>query len=239
MSHAQSPSSLLPERRRPLLAICLIGLAVFLTFTVLVATEWGPLMRTDRALADTFYQAMFPREGLSFTVEMWTEAFGTWAMRVLSVLVALWLVLRRLWTLAAWALATMFLANLGGLVGKEGIDRPRPEFAEPIATGTGASFPSGHALLAVAGMAILLFAVLPLLSGTGARRCAWITAGVIAVSTAASRPLLGVHWMSDVLAGMALGLAVVAASLLLWSFLPPTLRQWDRTAPTVQAGVPA
>jgi membrane-associated phospholipid phosphatase len=239
MSPPQSPSSPLPERRRPLLVVGLIALAVFLAFTTLVATEWGPLMRADRALAEAFYRGMFPREGLSTTVNLWTEAFGTWAMRILAVLVALWLVVRRQWTLAAWALATMFLANLGGLVGKEGIDRPRPEFSDPIATGVGASFPSGHALLAVAGMAILLFAMLPLLSGDGVRRFAWIAAGGIALSTAASRPLLGVHWMSDVLAGMALGVAVVAASLVLWSFMPAALRRWDRTTPSAAAGASA
>ena len=88
---------------------------------------------------------------------------------------------------------------------KELLDRVRPEF-NPIAETLGPSFPSGHSGLAAAfyaGAALVL-----------ARRCSPRTrallaggAVAIAVAVACSRVLLGVHWMSDVMAGLALGWA--------------------------------
>lgn len=80
-------------------------------------------------------------------------------------------------------------------------DRPRPT----AGSGLDPSFPSGHTayVTAVLGiMAILL-----------AERGRWRLAGGAAIVVAAmgpSRVLLGVHWLSDVMAGYAIGLAWLA-----------------------------
>ncbi|ASU85702.1 hypothetical protein CDO52_25440 [Nocardiopsis gilva YIM 90087] len=196
----------------------------------LVAGQWAPLMSFDQSLAQSLHDAIAPSPGLAHGLELWTDAFGTWAMRIVSLLAAAWLLIRRQVSTAVWAGATVFLANLFGLILKLTVDRPRPEFADPISVAVGPSFPSGHALMAVTGMGILLFAVLPLLRGAW-RSIAWVVAIVIALSTALSRPLLGVHWGTDIIAGMSLGLFTVALTLLLWTFLPPIARRWDRPSP--------
>ena len=91
-------------------------------------------------------------------------------------------------------------------------DRVRPEL-NPIAETLGPSFPSGHSSWAAA-----FFACAALLLGRGRSRRVRITlAGVgagCAVAIAATRVLLGVHWLSDVLAGLALGWAWFAAATL-------------------------
>jgi membrane-associated phospholipid phosphatase len=85
------------------------------------------------------------------------------------------------------------------------LDRPRPT-ANPIANMLGPSFPSGHTTAAAA-----CFAAFALVLGRGrTRNVQSILAGaamVVAVAVAASRVLLGVHWLSDVLGGLALGWA--------------------------------
>jgi membrane-associated phospholipid phosphatase len=86
---------------------------------------------------------------------------------------------------------------------KELIDRVRPEL-NPIADTLGPSFPSGHSSYSAA-----FFAAAVLLLGRGRGRTARaILAGLgagIAVAIAGTRVLLDVHWLSDVVAGLALG----------------------------------
>jgi membrane-associated phospholipid phosphatase len=92
---------------------------------------------------------------------------------------------------------------------KQLVDRARPAL-EPIAATLGPSFPSGHTSTAAAS-----WAAFALVAGRWWGRRAWpALAGVavgIAVGVAASRVLLDVHWLSDVLAGLALGWAWFAA----------------------------
>jgi undecaprenyl-diphosphatase len=83
------------------------------------------------------------------------------------------------------------------------LDRVRPT-ANPIAHTLGPSFPSGHTTGAAA-----CFAAFALVLGRGrSRNVQSVLAGAavfIAIAVAASRVLLGVHWLSDVIGGLALG----------------------------------
>ena len=88
---------------------------------------------------------------------------------------------------------------------KELLDRVRPEF-NPVAETLGPSFPSGHSASAAAFYA----AVAVVLSRRRSPTTRAMFAGgavAIAVGVACSRVLLGVHWMSDVAAGLAFGWA--------------------------------
>ncbi len=83
------------------------------------------------------------------------------------------------------------------------VDRVRPT-ANPIAHTLGPSFPSGHTTGAAA-----CFAAFALIIGRGhTRNIQTALAGAavfIACAVAASRVLLGVHWLTDVIGGLALG----------------------------------
>jgi membrane-associated phospholipid phosphatase len=88
-------------------------------------------------------------------------------------------------------------------------DRVRPTI-DPIAETLGPSFPSGHSSWSAA-----FFAAAALVLSRGRPRHVRILlaglAAALAVAVAASRVLLGVHWLTDVLAGLALGWAWFAA----------------------------
>lgn len=103
------------------------------------------------------------------------------------------------------ALLLLTCLPLTGFVttGAKGLaNRPRPLTALVFAPST--SFPSGHALGAMAGVLALLAVALPLLS-TWLRRIAVVLAALSVLLVGTARVALNVHNPSDVLAGWALG----------------------------------
>jgi membrane-associated phospholipid phosphatase len=132
---------------------------------------------------------------------------GDWpAVPVIGVAVVLF----ELWRRPSWFLAPFVLVVALGdtfvtTVIKEAVHRARPTL-NPIAATLGPSFPSGHSSTAAAFYAAL---ALILSRGRPARARALLVgaAAGIAVAVAASRVLLDVHWVSDVIAGLCLGWA--------------------------------
>jgi undecaprenyl-diphosphatase len=118
---------------------------------------------------------------------------------------------------------------------KELVDRARPTL-DPNAQTQGPSFPSGHSSTAAA-----FWAAAALVAGrwAGARGQAVLVglAVAIAVGVAASRVLLDVHWLTDVLGGLALGWAWFAACAL--AFGGRLLRFGAGTEAAVRAATPA
>ena len=92
---------------------------------------------------------------------------------------------------------------------KVAVGRERSDIARLVGA-TGFSFPSGHTAASAAVYAAIALAV-----GRGRnRRTKAIPAGVaggITVAVATSRVLLRVHWLTDVIAGVALGRACFAS----------------------------
>lgn len=135
-----------------------------------------------------------------------------WTLTALCILVALVLLWRREWRLAAaWVIA---LAG-GGLLNralKELFQRSRPLHEHGWASAGGWSFPSGHssgALVAYGMLAWLLMRYTP--------RPLHLPLALAAIATALlvgySRIVLQVHWFSDVLAGFMLGSAWLAVCI--------------------------
>ena len=88
---------------------------------------------------------------------------------------------------------------------KAGVARARPAI-DPLTSFAGSSFPSGH----TAAAAACYSAVALVMSRGRAPRTRAVLAGIaagIAVAVGMSRMLLGVHWLTDVIAGLAVGWA--------------------------------
>jgi membrane-associated phospholipid phosphatase len=87
--------------------------------------------------------------------------------------------------------------------------RDRPFFTDPLATLSTYSFPSGHATVSIAVYGALTLVLLRRLRGPARVVC--LAAAVLLVSLIGfSRMYLGVHFLSDVLAGYSVGLAWLA-----------------------------
>ena len=95
------------------------------------------------------------------------------------------------------------------------VGRSRPDVAEPLDTAFGNSFPSGHSLGSLVCWGALLVVFLPFVP-LEHRRKTVIGTGVLVVAVGASRLVLGVHFLSDVLGGYVLGGAWLAGSVALF-----------------------
>ena len=92
----------------------------------------------------------------------------------------------------------------GGMLGfvlKLVMARARPSFDTPTATAPGFSFPSGHAFVSAFAVLVFLLVILPALPRTPARVAAWVVGGLIVFIAGFDRVALGVHYVTDVLAG--------------------------------------
>jgi len=103
-------------------------------------------------------------------------------------------------------LATVFIGvTLLVNVTKVVVDRARPDIRR-LTGFSGSSFPSGHAATAAATLAAIALVIGLGCSPRTKAAVAGAAAG-LAAAVASTRVLLGVHWLTDVMAGLALGWA--------------------------------
>jgi undecaprenyl-diphosphatase len=193
------------------LAAFLLGVP-FLILLLVVQQAWSPLLRLDRAVATDLHVAAVHSHALVSALQWVSAVFSPAVFRIAASLLAVWLFARRRPRLASWVLVTTWGAALLGVLLKDAVRRARPSFVDAVATAPGRSFPSGHALGSVVGCGVLLLVLLPMLGRT-ARRLAWLAAGLVVLAVGFSRVALGVHDLSDVLAGWVLGLGWLAATV--------------------------
>lgn len=193
---------------------CLAAFLVAVPFTALLAlvdTHWKPLKDLDEDTTKALNHFVLDHRVLVRPLQATSYIFHAWVFRLIVIALFAWLVYRGARRLAAWAAATITAGGLIGLVLKVVVDRPRPDLEAPIAHAPGGSFPSGHAMTATVGAAVIVMVLLPVLRGAW-RAAAWTAAVLVTLASGICRIALGVHFVSDVLAGWVLGAAVVAAT---------------------------
>ncbi|WP_433246913.1 phosphatase PAP2 family protein [Streptosporangium sp. CA-135522] len=184
----------------------------FILLLVFVMSSFAPLNDFDEGVAGRLHAYALANPGYPHFLTVATEVFGPTTWRVLVVAAAIWFWWRGARRLAVWAVLTITASGLLNLAVKEIVHRARPALPDPVSWAPGASFPSGHAMAAATGTCVLVLMLLPYLRGWPARIVAWSVAAVIALFVAYTRVALGVHWFSDVVAGIALGVVVVAGT---------------------------
>ncbi|WCN81267.1 phosphatase PAP2 family protein [Micromonospora sp. LH3U1] len=187
-------------------------LVPFALLALLVLGAWAPLHRLDTAVTDALHGYALDHPAWVTLMRIWTEVFAPMPLRVVVLLLVIWLLRRGARRLALWATTTMVVGGLFGPLLKLLVGRDRPELLEPVARAAGYSFPSGHALNATLAAGVLLLVLLPYAERGAARAALWVAAVLLTVVTGLSRVALGVHFVSDVLGGCLLGVAVVAAT---------------------------
>ncbi len=185
-----------------LMAILAVAGFVLVAYTVIVNGDPGPTPGDVTAME----VAERLRTGWLVDVAKVVTALGSAAVALpLAVVCAAALAARRRWAEVGVLVVGAGLIVLGVHELKAAVDRPRPGVG--LVGVSGSSFPSAHAAYATFYVWLAVTIVMRLRPGM-ARGAAVIAAGIVITALIGlSRVYLGVHYMSDVSAGWALGIA--------------------------------
>jgi undecaprenyl-diphosphatase len=178
--------------------------------------------------------------GLNDAITTYTDVGGPIGMPIVAAAaVAILVAIRRRWT----PVVLVTIAALGSLamtiVGKGIVGRMRPPTALAVPPFEDSpSFPSGHTLNATVLVTVIVYLVLIWTTATWQRVLAVAVGGAFIVTMGLSRVFLGHHWLTDVIAGWAIGLAWALAVITahrLWL----TLHRAEQKAGPVDAAAEA
>jgi membrane-associated phospholipid phosphatase len=188
--------------------IFLIGASLFGAIAYNVGTK-GPLLQWDVPLARQMHLQAIKQPERILEILIFGFFVGKELLQVIVLILALYFLHKRFWPELG-----MLLIGVGGgaiiwymLI--DIFDRVRPAQQVGIVV-SDFSFPSGHAISAVLGYGFLAYLFIPKMPSLFWK---WVV-GIAAVLTMAyigfSRVFLGGHYLTDVVAGYALGLAWAA-----------------------------
>ncbi len=206
-----------PEIARAGFRSAFAALAAFLVavplalLAMLVTSESERVERLDRAVADELHDLVRGDAALAQALVWLGRLSDPWLLRAGALALAAWLFLRGRRRAALWLAVTVVVGGLVGLGLKLVVQRTRPAFDEPVYVASGYSFPSGHALNSMLICTAVVVALWPMLGRVG-RAVAVVSATAAVLVVGFDRVALGVHYLTDVIAGWAVGLAVVAAT---------------------------
>lgn len=181
----------------PTLLLFLAALAAFAWTAVTVETG-GALASSDVRIESWLHLHSVPWIIEAAIIVSLLGAPST--LTVVSAVVCAMLLRKRSYDRSLDLAALVLGGNLLNYGLKHLIHRARPSFHDPLLVVSGYSFPSGHAMASTVFYAFGLGCVL---SMTGPRRNAAIGAGMVMIGlVCSSRVYLGVHYASDVLAGI-------------------------------------
>jgi len=197
-------------------------LTLLLLTLIVAASVFGVIaedvvMREPLTILDARFSAwLHVHASGSRTRAMWliTNIHSPLGVTVMTLAVSAYLWTKRL---RIWVL-TLTLAVFGGMLLnfllKHVFVRQRPHFDDPLLTLTTYSFPSGHTLMATVFYGTLSVLVVSRSVNWRSRVLAIALAGFMILLVGFSRIYLGAHYLSDVLAAIAEGLAWLAFCLL-------------------------
>jgi len=196
--------------RWPLIGVMLVllGGLVFGAMALNLQTH-GPLLPVDVQVANDLHAFALQSSPLMQQIMIFGFYLGEQVIMVIGLILALYFLYRRFW--AGLAMVVIAWAAEGGiwLALSQYYDRARPVFDVAVwHKMTAPGFPSGHSIAAVMCFGLLAYLIVPKISSRFWKAVVIVTAGLIILYIGFSRLFVGDHYLTDVLAGYALGVAL-------------------------------
>jgi membrane-associated phospholipid phosphatase len=206
-THLHTPGLL---ARWPFIGVVLVllGGLVFGLMVINLQTR-GPMLQVDTRVANDLHAFALQSSPIVRQIMIFGFYLGEQGIMVIGLLLALYFLYRRFW--AGLAMVVIAWAAEGGiwLALSQYYDRARPVFDVAVwHKMTEPGFPSGHSIAAVMCFGLLAYLIVPKISSRFWKAVVIATAGLVILFIGFSRLFVGDHYLTDVLAGYALGVAL-------------------------------
>lgn len=195
----------------------IIGLIMFifgsLIFIIIAynLVKQGPLIIWDLPVAVWFHDLALKSSPLVIDIMIAGYYVGDWGVIAIGVLLSLYFLYKKFWRELVMTVTSLAGSGLIFLILSNIFDRVRPSvlFAEKIWAGnlTIAGFPSGHAKTVLVCWVFLVYLFLPKIKSYLVKVLMVLVATLVILYVGFSRLYVGDHYLTDVIAGYAVGIA--------------------------------
>ena len=189
------------SKRKVLIGLLVISLLVFLTILYNVLTN-GPLLMVDRWVSTEVPNIQSPV--LTDLIIFITNINGMLGSAIFSIFLISFLIYKKYYEDLKFYLLAFLGASALFIVIKLLVERARPVLK--IINEQGFSFPSGHSTMSMAMALSLYFIFVTKIDSAGRHRLLLVVCLAWPLLIAFTRIYLNVHWLSDTIAGLSLGL---------------------------------
>lgn len=152
---------------------------------------------------------------LTVIVKIYTSFASIYAVGIITLLLVL---LNKDWKIKVVSVFNVGVASLLNILVKHIVKRPRPDVVALIVE-TGYSFPSGHSMLAMAMYGFLAYLAFKYIKNVPIKYFLSIFSCITGILIALSRVYLGVHYFTDIVCGLVLGMAVLVVSIMCHKYM--------------------
>jgi len=209
----QSPD-LLMRHPASSVTMIIIGIMIFGILAYFVQQN-GSLVKWDLDVVNRMHAAALSSPAWMKNVMLAGYYIGQHGYIATGVIFGLYFLIKRFWkeffmVIVLYAGQGILFLSLTNLIA-----RPRPTFSENIGSVISySSFPSGHMISSVIMFGLLAYFLVPKISSRAGKAAAILLAVLLVLFIGYSRFFMGAHYITDVIAGTALGVAWITLAIL-------------------------
>jgi undecaprenyl-diphosphatase len=204
------PPGLLGKKPVIGLIMFIFGLLIFIILAYNLVNQ-GPLLKWDVPLAEYFHNLALRSSPFVIGIMVVGYYTGLQGMIIFGILLGLYFIFKKLWRELVMVIVALGSSGLIFLLLSHIFNRPRPFtlFDKLIWSGSPniPGFPSGHALSIIICCGLLVYLFLPKIKSYLGKALAIIIAFLVVIFIGFGRLYVGDHYLTDILAGYALGIA--------------------------------
>ena len=197
------------KKRKGLISTSIISLIIFILILIGISSN-GFLVNLDSSINSLWAIKNPFLTNVSKIIDL---VFDTWSMIVISLFLSVFLCFKYSKKEGAFFSFTILLGAAVIYLTKEFVQRARPSNA--LINSSSFAFPSGHTATAVVFFGLLIYLILRKSKSKSFKLVFIFVSIFMIVLIGFTRLYLNLHWFSDVLGGLALGVFVLTSCILL------------------------